>query len=90
MLENTWETLSGKYFHRLAENRRSIHQGRIHSIVGNEVLVVEFFEWVTGGPHSVGLMWLRDLVGQPHALYETSEEMQGAYGQRREEWGLNE
>ena len=74
-----WSTLRGKFVHAFDDEGFVQNQGFIIDLVGEEIAVVQYFEWITGSPSSVKAVWVSDIVDQGWALYGSGEAMRDAY-----------
>lgn len=80
-LGGEWTTLAGKFFHELSpENGYIDKQGRILAAVGDRHLVIQYFDFVSGGPSwGCRLLPIEELASVRWILYRTDEEMREAY-----------
>lgn len=76
---DTWDSVEGKFFHSFDDEGYVKHQGQILRQSNDEIVVVAFFERLTGSRNGTKLVWLREIVDGSWALYETVEEMRDAY-----------
>ena len=73
-----WSTLKGKFFHDFDDEGFVRHQGYVVDLVGDEIAIVQYFEWAIGSPSTVKAVWVRDIVDGGWALYDSSEAMREA------------
>ena len=76
---SSWTTFKGKFFHDFDEEGFVCHQGRILDLIGNEIAIVQYFEWVVGTPSTIRVVWVKDIVDGGWALYSSDEYMRDAY-----------
>ena len=74
----TWN-LVGKFFHNFDAEGFVVNQGVIKAILNDEVVVVDYFEWMTGSLHSTCLIWVKEIVDGKWFLYDNAEGMSDAY-----------
>ena len=82
------DALISKFFHNFdAPNDDGVrfvkNQGQVMGVMGEDpvtvVLMVMFFDWLSGAPSTVELRWLREAVDGRWHFYDTNEEMRYAY-----------
>lgn len=74
-----WTTLKGKFFHTFDEDGYVKYQGQIIDLVGEDIAIVLYFEWITGSQTHHQAVWVSDIVDGGWALYNTNEAMREAY-----------
>lgn len=74
-----WTTLKGKFFHDFDDDEFVQHQGRIIELIGNDIAIIQYFEWFTGHTSKTQAVWLEDIVNGEWALYASDELMRDAY-----------
>ena len=72
-----WTTLKGKFFHTFDKDGYVQYQGEIIDLVGEDIAIVKYFEWLRPSYHKA--VWLRDIVDRGWALYGTVEKMREVY-----------
>ena len=70
--------LVGKYFHSFSEEGKLNWQGQIVGIPHLGYILVELFDWLTGGPNGGKLVPIGDATYNWN-IYETAEEMNNNY-----------
>lgn len=71
--------LKGKFFHDFDEEGYVRHQGHIVDVINEEIVSVEYFDWIIGEPNTTKMVWLREIVEGGWALYPSAEEMRDAW-----------
>lgn len=74
-----WTTLKGKFFHTFDEDGYVQHQGKIVDLVGEDIAIVLYFRWPSGGPTYHQAVWVSDIVDRGWALYNTDIAWREAY-----------
>jgi len=74
-----WSTLNGKLFHTFDDDGYVQHQGYILDLVGEEIAIIQYFEWFAGSPSKIQAVWVSDIVDEGWALYGSAEAMNDAY-----------
>lgn len=71
--------LKGKFFHDFDEEGYVQHQGRIVDYLNEDIVIIQYFEWVIGEPSMTKTVWVREIVDGGWALYSTDKEMRDAW-----------
>jgi hypothetical protein len=66
-----WATLKGKFFHTFDKDGYVQYQGQIVDLVGDDIAIVLYFDWMTGSPTYHKAVWLSDIIDGGWALYNT-------------------
>lgn len=74
-----WATLKGKFFHTFDEDGYVQYQGQIVDLIGEDIAIVLYFEWVTGSPSYHKAVWVSDIIDAGWALYNTDVAWREAY-----------
>jgi len=74
-----WATIKGKFFHTFDEDGYAQYQGQIVDLVGDDIAIVLYFEWVSGSPTYHKAVWVSDIVDEGWALYNTAAAWRDAY-----------
>jgi len=74
-----WSTLKGKFFHAFDDEGYVQHQGCIVELAGEEIAIVQYFEWALGDRSTIKAVWVKTIVDEGWALYESDEAMRDAY-----------
>ena len=71
--------LVGKFFHTTSTcpngHRTVRYQGHVIGTPAPEVLMVEYFSWITGCPHGQKLVTLVDFMSESPVLYDSDADM---------------
>lgn len=67
-----WTTLKGKFFHTFDEDDYVQYQGKIVDLVGDDIAIALYFDWITGNPTYHKAVWVSDIVDEGWALYNTT------------------
>ena len=74
-----WTTLKGKFFHTFDEDSYVRNQGQIIDLVGEDIAIVLYYDWILGTPTYHKAVWVSDIVDEGWALYSTNESWREAY-----------
>jgi hypothetical protein len=74
-----WTTLKGKFFHTFDEDGYVKYQGQIVDLVGDEIAIVQYYDWVVGAPNLHKAVWVSDVVDGAWALYGNPESWNEAF-----------
>jgi hypothetical protein len=78
--DSDWQTLEGKFFHRFCSGRRIQQQGMVQSVLPGDILVVRYFDWISGSPDWASrLVPLAVAITESWQWYRTNEQMDEAY-----------
>lgn len=79
VLQEGKEKLKGKFFHDFDEEGYVKHQGHIIDLVNEDVVIIQYFDWVLGQPSATKMFKFQDIIDGGWALYSSDEEMRYAY-----------
>jgi hypothetical protein len=71
--------LTRKFFHTFDKDGYVECQGEIIDLVGEDIAIVLYFEWIIGTPTYHKAVWVSDIVDGGWALYDTAEAMREAF-----------
>ena len=75
---NTQE-LKGKFFHDFDTEGYVQHQGIIGDYLNEDIIFIQYFDWLLGQPSTTKTVWVREIVDGGWALYSSNEEMMDAW-----------
>lgn len=78
----TDDLLVGRWAHVLDEHGGVDRQCRILRASGEAAYLVQWYEWISGGPSTMNIVPIEEIGSGKWVLYESSEDMHAAYEAR--------